>query len=81
MHVVVRDLESLGVDVQSLDSYQEHESMGDQYEIERAIAVLNKRSITAKNKRDAAYRRLIQAGYSSDVASQAASEWMRSQFG
>lgn len=74
---VQRELEELGVDIRSLDSFQEHEELGEEHEVERAIEVLNRRSITAKNKRDAAYRRLIQAGFSSSIASQAASEWLR----
>lgn len=47
-------------------------------EVERAYAVLEKRPPTAKNKRDAAYRRLISKGYSSSAAQTAARMWSES---
>ena len=45
-------------------------------EVERACALLRKKPPTAKNKRDAAYRKLVQRGFGSPVAAAAARTWV-----
>ena len=50
-------------------------------ELARALAVLDRRPPRAKNLRDAAYRRLVQKGYGSSVASSAARRWCERQAG
>lgn len=53
-----------------LDYFAEEED-----EIKRAIALLNKKPPTARNKRESAYRRLYQKGFSSSVSAAAARIW------
>lgn len=47
-------------------------------EVNRALSLLERKPPRAKNKRDAAYRKLMQKGYSSSVASEAAQRWVNS---
>lgn len=73
---IAAELASLGVDVSEVDAFTEQELVGDDSEeIERAVAVLERKPPRSKNRRDAAYRRLVQKGYSSAVASSAARRW------
>ena len=75
---ISRELSSFGIDPQAVESLTDHENLGRDNEIERALALLRRKPPRAKNARDAAYRRLIQKGFSSDVASSAAREWFES---
>lgn len=68
------ELRGLGIDAEEVCSW--HDYAAD--EVERALAVLEKRPPTAKNKRDAAYRRLVSKGYSSSAAQSAARIWSES---
>lgn len=73
---IAAELASLGVDASEVDAFTEQELVGDDSEeIERAVAVLERKPPRSKNRRDAAYRRLVQKGYSSAVASSAARRW------
>ena len=75
---ISRELSSFGIDPQAVESLTDHEKLGRGNEIDRALVLLRRKPPRAKNARDAAYRRLIQKGFSSDVASSAAREWFES---
>lgn len=68
------ELRDLGIDVDEVCSWRD---CADD-EVDRALGVLAKRPPTAKNKRDAAYRRLVSKGYSSSAAQTAARIWSES---
>ena len=63
---------SLGITLESLDAYGENL---DENEAERAYRFIAAHPTRAKNKRDAAYRKLIQRGFDSDAAASAARRW------
>lgn len=75
---VVDEIESLGLTLDEIPSYQEHEDQGFDYEVERAVSILERRPPRSKNQREAAFRKLIQQGFDSSVASQAARRWFDS---
>ncbi len=68
----LKEIEELGVDVENLDSYKEYLEQGEECDESRALAFLNAHPPHAKNKHESAYRKLINKGYSSSVASTAA---------
>ena len=63
----------------SLDAWQEHAAQGPEVERERALALLRRRPPRAKNARDAAFRKLVGQGYSTDVAGSVARQWAEEQ--
>lgn len=69
--LALKEIESLGVDPYSLESYREHLEEGEDAEVERALDLLRRRPPKAKDRRGAAYRRLVSKGYSPSVASTA----------
>lgn len=74
-----REIEALGIDPETLDSWAEHAQKGAGYEVDRALAGLRRRPPRAKRAREAAYRRLVSQGFSSDVAATAARRWSEEQ--
>lgn len=70
-----REIEELGIDPASLDSWIAHNEQGRDVEIERALGVLRRRPPRAKRAREAAFRKLMGQGYATDVASSAARLW------
>ena len=72
---VLREIESLGVDLDLVDSYQEFLSQGENADLDRAMALLRNKPPRSKNIREGAYRRILQAGFSPSVASRAARLW------
>lgn len=69
------EIRDLGFDPDELDEWSES---SEDDEVARAIEILKKRPPTAKNKRDAAYRRLVSKGYSASAAQSAARIWSES---
>lgn len=69
------ELRDLGIDPDEIDEWTESES---EDEVARALELLNRKPPTAKNKRDAAYRRLVSKGYSASAAQSAARIWSES---
>lgn len=69
---IALELEKLDIDFPDLDAI--FEECG-QTEVERALDLLDRRPPQAKNARAAAYRRLVQKGYGSEVASSASRLW------
>lgn len=70
-----REIEALGVDPTTLDAWQEHDALGRDAEVERAVALLRRRPPRAKQAREAAFRKLVGQGFATDVASTAARRW------
>ena len=68
---IVRELESHEIDPYSLPGWPEELGINPNSELERALSFLERRPPKAKNKRQAAYRRLIAKGYESSIASSA----------
>ena len=76
---IERALEQLDIASPSEEAWElAYEHFGDD-ELERAISLLNRKPPRSKNLRDGAYRKLVQKGYSSDVASTAARKWYEAQ--
>ena len=75
---IERALEQLDIDSPSEETWQlAYERFGND-ELKRAIALLNRKPPRSKNLREGAYRKLIQKGYSGDVATSAARRWSES---
>ncbi len=70
-----REIEELGIDPATLDSWVEHERKGRDFEVDRALAALQRRPPKAKRAREAAFRRLVSQGFSTDVAASASRTW------
>lgn len=70
-----REIEELGIDPATLDSWVEHERKGRDFEVGRALAALRRRPPKAKRAREAAFRRLVSQGFSADVAATASRTW------
>lgn len=69
---------SLGIALESLDAYGENlDAIED--EAERAYRFIAAHPTRAKNKRNAAYRKLVQRGFGSDAAASAARRWAEEQ--
>lgn len=73
-----RELASGGVEIESLPEWPEGYSLDESSERQRALEILQKRPPKAKNKRAAAYRRLVTKGFSSSVAQSVSREWHES---
>ncbi len=71
------ELEKFGLDPYDLPGWPSDYFGDEEAEIIRAIALLQKKPPTARNKREAAFRRLYQKGYSSSVSSKAARIWVQ----
>lgn len=75
LRLVLAEIESLGIDPLTLDSYQDYLEGGQDADIARARRALELHPPRAKNKREAAYRKLMSKGFSSDVSSSVARQW------
>ena len=74
---IERELADLGIDAHGIEELavaDDHDA-----ELARALALLDRKPPRAKNQREGAYRRLMQKGYSSSVASSAARQWAEAQ--
>lgn len=72
---IAAELESLGIDASVVPGWPEEFAVDHESEVARALALLDRKPPRAKNKRDAAYRRLAQKGFGASVASTAARIW------
>ena len=66
-------VENLGIDADGVEALAAADD--DAGEVDRALALLDRKPPRAKNRRDAAYRRLAQKGFSASVSSTAARLW------
>ena len=73
-----RELAGHGIDLDDVPGwpYEFVESEDDQ--LERALAFLDRHPTRSKNKREGAYRKLVQNGYAAAIASNAARLWSES---
>lgn len=76
---ILRELEGLGIDPECVEPFQEHCLEGQEAEEERAMELLRRRPPRSKNKRESAFRKLMQQGYSTSVASSVARRWAEEQ--
>lgn len=67
------ELKDLGIDTNIAGGLDDAD--GGEAETLRALSLLRKRPPKAKNKRDAAYRKLVQKGYGASVAATASRLW------
>ncbi len=72
---IIRELSENGIQADEVPGWPYDYPVSYEEELNRALEVLNRKPPHAKNKRDAAYRRLMQKGYPSSVASSAARMW------
>ena len=72
---IAAELELLGIDASVVPGWPEEFAVDHESEVARALALLDRKPPRAKNKRDAAYRRLAQKGFGASVASTAARIW------
>ena len=71
---IERELNSHNIELDSVPGWPE-EFTAEEDELDRALSYLDKHPTTARNIRDGAYRKLVQRGFSSSVASSAARIW------
>ncbi|MGI6105023.1 MAG: regulatory protein RecX [Raoultibacter sp.] len=76
---IERELEENDIDSSQISGWPEEYFPSEEEEVLRACALLERRPPTAKNKREAAYRKLVSKGYASSLASRAARIWFESQ--
>lgn len=74
---IAAELADLGIDSDTVETFVDSDE-GHDREVERALELLERRPPQAKNKHDAAYRRLVQKGFGASVASTAARLWCES---
>ena len=63
------------LDASVVPGWPEEFAVDHESEVERALALLDRKPPRAKNRRDAAFRRLVQKGFGASVASTAARVW------
>lgn len=72
---IAAELDALGIDASVVPGWPEEFAVNHESEVERALALLDRKPPRAKNGRDAAFRRLVQKGFGASVASTAARVW------
>ncbi|MCQ4848144.1 RecX family transcriptional regulator [Gordonibacter pamelaeae] len=72
---IAAELDALGIDASVVPGWPEEFAVDHESEVERALALLDRKPPRAKNRRDAAFRRLVQKGFGASVASTAARVW------
>ena len=72
---IERELRLQNIDPYSIEGWDEYFECGDEGEFERALQVLERKPPKSKNLRESAFRKLVQKGYSTSVASSAARTW------
>lgn len=74
----VRDeIEQLGIDIESLDAYQEYQELGDEWQIEQALDFLKHHPPRCKDVYSGCLRKLISRGFSHDIALSAAKSYIQ----
>ncbi len=76
---IERELADQGIEVDSVSGWPDDYFTDGQSELDRALCLLERKPPAAKNKREAAYRKLVGKGFSSGVASEAARVFAFSQ--
>lgn len=65
---VLKEIESLGIDKETLQSYQDYISKGEDSQLEDAVYLLDTHPPRSKNVYSACYRKLVSKGFSSAIA-------------
>lgn len=76
MEFAKREVAALGICIEEVEAYQEYLDGGEDAQIEAACDLLSRHPSRAKDQRGAAFRKLLNKGYSMDMASKAVSRWM-----
>lgn len=77
---VERELENLAIRIPDEEVWDEAlERSGSADEFERALALLERKPPRSKNQREGAYRKLMQKGYSCDIAARVSRQWAESR--
>ena len=76
---IERELDGLGIPADEVPVLRELDADGEDDELDRALSVLRMRPPRSKNVREAAFRRLLQRGFSVGIASAAARQWAELQ--
>lgn len=72
---IARELKKLGVDPDAIPGFPEDFLQNSRNQSEAALALLLRKPPQAKNQLQAAYAKLIRAGYASSIAQDAAKRW------
>ena len=72
---IERELKSHGIDVIDVPGWPDEFGIDYSMELERAIDFLKRKPPQSKNAREAAFRKLVNKGYSTSISSSAAREW------
>ena len=75
---IERELREQGIDVERVAEWPFGFGIDDESERRRALAFLESHPSRSKNKREGAYRKLVQRGFASSVAASAARAWAES---
>ena len=75
---IERELREQGVDIDQVAGWPFGFGVDDESERQRALAFLEAHPSRSKNKREGAYRKLVQKGYASSIAASAARTWAES---
>lgn len=76
LRAVRSEIESLGVDINALDSYQEYLEMGEEAEVERAVSYLQTHPTRSKDPYQSCYRKLMAKGFEGDVIPRAVKRYL-----
>lgn len=76
---IIRELSENGIDALDVPGWPYDFDITHEDEVNRALDLLQRKPPHSKNKREGAYRRLMQKGYPSSVASTAARIWSESR--
>lgn len=71
LEFALKEIEELGLDPYSLESYRDYEEQGEEAKVQRAVEFLESHRPRAKDLRGACYKKLVTRGYSSNIASTA----------
>lgn len=71
-----REIISLGICLDDVEAYREYLAAGEDAQIEAACDFLARHPSRAKDQRSAAFRKLLNKGYSMDMASKAVTRWI-----
>lgn len=71
---IAAELTDLGINPDAVEAFSIDDG-DDSDEVGRALALLDRKPPRSKNRRETAYRRLAQKGFSASVASSAARQW------
>lgn len=75
---IIRELRDNGIDVIDVEGWPDGYGIDDESERQRACEFLEQHPSRSKHRREGAYRKLVQKGYSSAVAATVARTWAES---